>query len=186
MAKRAEHTSLKFTFYLALIAKISLQFIQNCNTVVVQHLCSKLWRHNLTDPTLPRLRFVCLGLVHVLLPLRGTYCMCSCDRKGCNLLFFTLDPYPTFSRAGQSAEHRLQNSPWMPFILIGSSSSRPRAPLIFDAAISSLLNKASRRLRESLAGFEPEASARLSIFVSPQYHTRDCGFVLSPSQHPWE
>ena len=43
----------------------------------MQHLCSKLWRHNLTDPALPRSRFLCLGLFHVLLPLRGTYCMCS-------------------------------------------------------------------------------------------------------------
>ena len=181
-----EHTSLKFTFYLASAAKISLQLfrtaIQQQYSIYAQNYAG----HNSKDPTLPRSRFLSLGLFHVLLPLRSTCCMCSTvrDRKVCNLLFFTLDPYPTFSRAGQSAEHRLQNSPWMPFILIGSSSSRPRAPLIFDAAISSLLNKASRRLRESLAGFEPEASARLSIFVSPQYHTRDCGFVLSPSQHP--
>lgn len=75
--KGGVHTSLKFTFYLALAAKISLQFIQNCHTVVVQHLCSKLCQHNSTDPALPRSRFLCLGLFHVLLPLRGTCCMCS-------------------------------------------------------------------------------------------------------------
>ena len=74
----------------------------------------------------------------------------------------------------------------MPFILIGSSRSLPRAPLMLDAAISSLTKNASSKLSESLAGLEPDASERLSIFGLPQYQTRDRGLVLSPSQLPRE
>lgn len=85
--------------------------------------------------------------------------------------------------ARMSCEHA---SPWMAFILIGSSSSRPRAPLIFDAAISSRVNNASSKFRDSFAGFVPEASERPSNLFSPQNHTRDRGLFLFPNQKPCE
>ena len=85
--------------------------------------------------------------------------------------------------ATMSCEHA---SPWMAFILIGSSSSRPRAPLIFDAAISSRVNNASSKFRDSFAGFVPEASERPSNLFSPQNHTRDRGLFLFPNQKPCE
>ena len=50
--------------------------------------------------------------------------------------------------------------PRMAFILMGLSSSRPRAPFTFDAAISSRMKSASNRFRDSLAGLDPEDSAR--------------------------